>query len=290
MSSSGHVRVSSPKRVIAAAVVISWMAAGLLASELQPHGPSAANMERRFNSPGRPFWLGTDELGRDVLSRTIEGIRFSLESALAVGLLAFCAGLLIGTALASNSWVAAALERVLDAVSAIPALILALALLAVHGPSQRMLVLSLSISAVPVVATAVHGSIHGTIAAEFYEAARVSGASRMRLASRHLAPHALTSAAGRLGGVLSAAVVLESTLSFLGVSSASPEASWGRMIGESQTFIVDAPWAVFAPAVALVALVLSLHTLGGAPDRDLCRADGRSRPRHPNTIRARRRS
>jgi peptide/nickel transport system permease protein len=230
-----------------------------------PWDPDAIDLDDRLRPPSASHWLGTDELGRDVLSRLLHGGRISVGA----GLLACAIALLAGSLLGALAGLAGGrTDRlvlfVIEVVQSVPALVLVAALAAFLPPSFFLAALLIGLTGWTDSARIVRAESRRLRGAPFVEAARAAGAAPARLLFRHLLPHALPPALVTAPYVLGAAVLTEAGLSFLGLGTPPPAASWGRSLADARDVLTAAPWCVVPPAVALVLLVLSARRLGDA--------------------------
>jgi peptide/nickel transport system permease protein len=259
------------KTAIAGLTVIALIvAAAVLAPLLAPFDPSfqAVDGLTADGSPVPPsseFWLGTDLLGRDLLSRMIFGARNSLI----IGLAANGAAVLIGTTLGVvagylGGYVGAALMRLTDLVMAFPALLLAVALAAILGSSLWIVAAVIAMVNWVQIARVIYTETTALSSRDYIEAARALGAGTPRILVQHLIPHLLPTVLvyGTLG--IATTVLLEAMLSFLGVGVQPPEPSWGGIIFESQSYFLNAPWLVFFPGIAIILVALSFNLVGDA--------------------------
>ena len=251
-------------------VILVVGAAALAAGWLAPYAPDeqffdGLTLEGAPLPPGDRFWLGTDLLGRDLLSRLIYGAQTSLI----IGIVANGVAVLIGTLLGVvagylGGWTGTAIMRFTDLMMAFPALLLAIALAAIFSPSLWIVALVIAMVNWVQVARVVYTQTTALVEKEFIEACRALGASDLRILFRHIIPHLIPTMLvwGTLG--IATTVLLEATLSFLGVGVRPPTPSWGNIIFENQTFFATAPWLVFFPGIAILLLALSFNLVGDA--------------------------
>jgi peptide/nickel transport system permease protein len=264
-------RFRRDKTAIAGLTVITLIvAAAALAPLLAPFDPSfqAVDGLTADGSPVPPngeFWLGTDLLGRDLLSRMIFGARNSLI----IGLVANGAAVLIGTTLGVvagylGGYVGAALMRLTDLVMAFPALLLAVALAAILGSSLWIVAAVIAMVNWVQIARVIYTETTALSSRDYIEAARALGAGTPRILVQHLIPHLLPTVLvyGTLG--IATTVLLEAMLSYLGVGVQPPDPSWGGIIFESQSYFLNAPWLVFFPGIAIILVALSFNLVGDA--------------------------
>jgi peptide/nickel transport system permease protein len=215
--------------------------------------------------PGAKYWLGTDTLGRDLLSRLLYGARTSLVIGLVANGVAVTIGMIVGVVAGYVSgFVGNALMRFTDLMMAFPALLLAIVLAALLRPSLWIVALVIALVNWVQVARIIYTETRGLVERDFILAERSLGAGHMRIVFRHIIPHLLPSAIvwGTLG--VATTVLLEATLSFLGVGVQPPQPSWGNIIYESQSYFQAAPWLVFIPGAIILATALSFNLVGDA--------------------------
>lgn len=251
-------------------IVVWVLLVALLAPWLAPKDPNqqffdGLTLEGKPLPPGGPFPLGTDTLGRDLLSRLIWGARASMVVGIAANGAAVAIGALIGASAGYfRGWWGALLMRFTDVMMAFPALLLAIALAAILKPSLWIVALVIALVNWVQVARVVYAQTLALAQKDFVEAARALGAGDGRVLLRHLLPHLFPTLLvyGSLG--LSTTVLLEAALSFLGVGVQPPTPSWGGIINESQSYFTDAPWLVAFPGLAILVTSLAFNLLGDA--------------------------
>ncbi|GAA4010071.1 ABC transporter permease [Deinococcus rubellus] len=242
--------------------------AALLAPWLAPHDPNfqfpdGLSLDGAPQSPGGAFVLGTDLLGRDLLSRLLWGARASLLVGVVANGIAVIIGVLVGAL--GGLWrgvVGTLIMRFTDVMMAFPVLLLAIALTAILRPSLWIVTLVIALLNWVAVARVVYAQVVSLREREFVEAAQAVGASGSRILRRHVLPHLLPTALvwGSLG--IGTTVLLEATLSFLGVGVQPPTPSWGGIINESQSYLTTAPWLVLCPGAAILLTSLGFNLLG----------------------------
>jgi len=235
---------------------------GLLAAWIAPFDPLRNNFRTRFLAPNETFWFGTDRFGRDILSRTLHGIGVSLRIGLAVALATALAGGAIGAVAGFVRRADGPLMRVMDALMAFPAVLLAIALAAALGPSELNVVAALSIAYVPRTARVMRAGVLVVREFPFVEGAQAIGASPMRVLARHVLPNAAAPLVVQQTYVFALAVLAEAVLSFLGVGPPPPTPTLGGIIAEGRDYIQEAPWISLAPGVVIAVVVLGLNLMG----------------------------
>ena len=230
-----------------------------------PYDPDAVALERRFVPPGRTHWLGTDELGRDVLARVIHGSRVSVGAGLLAALLAVAAGIGVGALAGLSGGLPdrAALFSI-DVVQAVPPLVLVAAGAAFFPPGALTAPLLIGLTGWTGCARLVRADARRVRGDAFVESVRAAGGSWWRILARHVLPHASGPAIAAAPYVLADAVMTEAALSFLGLGVPPPTASWGRAIADARGSLSEGWWCAAAPAAALLLLLLSARAVGEA--------------------------
>nr|WP_208986331.1 MULTISPECIES: ABC transporter permease [Mesorhizobium] len=247
--------------VVAGAVLAPWLT-GYDPNEQMFDG---LTIEGSPLPPDAKFWLGTDLLGRDLLTRILYGARTSLIIGIVANGVALLIGTLVGvTAGYFRGWIGSALMRFTDLMMAFPALLLAICLAAVFQPSLWIVAMVIALVNWVQTARVIYTETSSLAEREFIDAERTIGAGAPRILFRHILPHLLPTIIvwGTLG--ISTTVLLEATLSFLGIGVQPPTASWGNIIFENQTYFQAAPWLVFFPGAAILALALAFNLIGDA--------------------------
>jgi peptide/nickel transport system permease protein len=242
-----------------------FVLAAIAAPIAAPYDPLQQHRDDILASPGARFPLGTDGLGRDVLSRILYGARTSLL--IGVATIALSAG--IGTFLGILSgllgkWVDIVVQRVMDAVHAIPPIVLLLFISATLGPSLRNVVIALVVVMIPGFNRLARGETLRIREETFVEAARATGAGVLRIMGRHILPNLLASMFTMTTVAFAGVIIAESALSFLGLGAPPPTPSWGGMLSEGLQYVTEAPWLVLVPAIVLSLAVFAFNLVGDA--------------------------
>lgn len=262
--------VRRPLALIGLVIVAVVVAGAILAPWLTGYDPNeqmfdGLTLEGAPLPPNASFWLGTDLLGRDLLTRILFGARTSLIIGIVANGVALLIGTLVGvTAGYFRGWIGGALMRFTDLMMAFPALLLAICLAAVLEPSLWIVAMVIALVNWVQTARVIYTETSSLAEREFIDAERTIGASAPRILFRHILPHLLPTIIvwGTLG--ISTTVLLEATLSYLGIGVQPPTASWGNIIFENQTYFQAAPWLVFFPGAAILALALAFNLIGDA--------------------------
>ena len=249
--------------MVALAVVVLLIAAALLAPWVAPYDPTLTSFTQERKPPSWAHWFGTDEVGRDVLSRVIWGARASLSAGLVSVGIAVGAGVPLGLLAGyAGGWIDTILSRIVDAMLAIPFLILAITLSAFLGPSLSNAMIAIGVTATPVFIRLTRGQTLGAKVEDYVEAARAVGNPHWRIAVRHLLPNIVPPLLVQASLAIAGAIIAEAALSFLGLGQQPPAPSWGSMLNSAQRFLAQAPWMAFWPGFAIFFAVLSFNLLG----------------------------
>ena len=245
-------------------VVLLWILVALLAPVLAPYDPTAQDYSAVLQPPSAAHPLGTDELGRDVLSRLIYGARTSILAGLTSVGLALAIGLPVGLVAGyfRGFWDEAVIMRLTDALMAFPSLILALAIAAVLGPSFGNAMVAIGISLAPTFIRLVRGQVLAVRELEYVEAGRAAGAGHLWQIARHILPNILSPVMVQATLSLAAAVISEASLSYLGLGTQPPDPSWGFDLRTAQGYLTVAPWLAYWPGAAIFVTVLAFNLLG----------------------------
>jgi peptide/nickel transport system permease protein len=266
--SLGRHLLRRPTVLFGLAVIIATVAAAVFAPLLAPYDPNAQmfdglTLQGAPLPPGGAYPLGTDLLGRDLFSRLLYGARTSLVIGIVANGVAVLIGALVGvTAGYFRGWTGTALMGFTDLMMAFPALLLAIVLAAIFRPSLWIVALVIAMVNWVQVARVIYTETSALAEREFVVAVRSLGASSPRILGRHILPHIVPTVIVWATLGISTTVLLEATLSFLGIGVQPPTASWGNIIYENQTYFQSAPWLVFFPGAAIVLLALSFNLVG----------------------------
>ena len=249
--------------VVGAVYLVLLIAGALLAPVLAPYDPIKQDLGHMLTAPSSAHLLGTDDLGRDVLTRLLYGARLSLGAACLAVAIATLAGVPIGLVAGYlGGAVDDALMRVIDALQAFPALILAMAIAAALGPGLFNVMVAVGIVYTPRFARLVRGQVLSLREEPFVESARAAGASHGRVLGRHVLPNVLAPVIVQVSIGVAFALLAETALSFLGVGIKPPEPSWGTDVGRGYRFMRLAPWLVFMPGTTILLTALAFNLVG----------------------------
>jgi peptide/nickel transport system permease protein len=244
-------------------IVVSIVVLGLLAPWIIPHPWDTISIRTRFRPPGTEFWLGTDDYGRDVLSRLLMGTRLSLAMGVSATLVSLTIGVPIGLAAGYfRGRIDEALMRAADVLMAVPPIMLGLLVLAVTPPALWKTALAVGFVFIPPIARVARSVTLGVAEEEFVLAARARAESTAYILFREILPNAWPPLIVEASLRVTYAILLGSALSFLGLGAQPPSSDWGLMISEARDFIDRAPWIALAPGGAMCLLVIGINLLG----------------------------
>jgi peptide/nickel transport system permease protein len=236
--------------------------AAILAPWITDVDPNRLSMRNKFKPPGEGWVFGTDSFGRSLWSRVVWGAQLSMMIGASVVALNAVFGILIGAAAGYFRRIDNLLMRINDALMAFPAILLAIAVTSVLGPSTFNVILALGIVYIPRTARIVRSSVIVLREMEFVQAAVAAGAGHWRILTRHILPNAMAPVIVQLSFLFAFAVLSEATLSFLGVGAVPPTPTWGNIMAEGRDFMREAPWIITIPGIALMITVMGLNFLG----------------------------
>jgi peptide/nickel transport system permease protein len=244
-------------------VMVLFVLIAVLAPWIAPYDPTQQTWTAIRKPPSWQHWFGTDESGRDLLSRVIFGARASLLAGVVSVSIALGLGVPIGLLAGyGGRWIDAVIGRMTDAMLACPFLILAIALAAFLGPSLQNAMIAIGITAAPIFVRLTRGQVMAVKVEDYVEAARAVGNPPVRIAVKHILPNILPALIVQATISIAAAIIAEASLSFLGLGQQPPAPSWGSMLNTAQRFLTNAPWMAVWPGLAIFLCVLSFNILG----------------------------
>jgi peptide/nickel transport system permease protein len=252
-----------PGAVFGLVVVAAFVVLALGAPWIAPFDPIETSWSAIRQAPSVVHWFGTDDIGRDVLSRVVFGTRASLLAGVVAVSISFALGVPIGLAAGFIGGVVDAfISRLTDAFLACPFLILAIALSAFLGPNLTNAMIAIGISATPIFVRLTRAQVLNVKVEDYIEAARALGNPPLRIAWRHVLPNALPPLVVQATLAIAAAIIAEASLSFLGLGQQPPAPSWGSMLNTAKNYVDNAPWMAIWPGAAIFLLVLAFNLLG----------------------------
>ena len=259
----GRALMRHPLAVAGLVIVLLLVLVAALGPLLAPYAPSTQHLADRLQGPSAQHWLGTDELGRDILSRLLFGTRITLGIVALVTAIAAPIGLVIGCMAGyGGGWIDAALMRVTDVLLALPRLILALAFVAALGPGIENAVLAIALVAWPPYARIARAETLALRRSDFIAAALLAGASPGRIVVRHIMPLCLASVIVRVSLDMAGVILIAAGLGFLGLGAQPPAPEWGAMIAAGRKYMLDQWWVAAMPGIAIAVVSLGFNLLG----------------------------
>lgn len=253
----------NPVLVLAALLVLLQVVVSLFAGLIAPYDPVAQAVDARMAAPSADYWLGTDKFGRDVLSRIIHGYRSSLGIAFSAVFIALLIGGTLGTwAGYKGGWVDRLVMRLADVLFAFPIILLAIGVIAILGTTTVSTIIAIAVVYSPIFARLLRGPTLVLRGADYVYAARSFGASDLRIIFRHIMPNLASVILVQASLSLSTAILLEASLSFLGIGAQPPAPSLGRMLSEGRDYMFLAPWAAIFSGFAILLASLGFNLLG----------------------------
>jgi peptide/nickel transport system permease protein len=244
-------------------IIVLMLVMAIFAPLLAPYPPNKPNLDAVLMGPSSAHWAGTDDLGRDVLSRIFFGSRTSLEIGLMVVAIACIFGITIGLIAGYyGGWINSIIMRIVDSLMAFPMILLALVVAALLGNGTRNVVIALSVAMMPGYARMMCGQVLAIKENDYVTAGRCIGAGNLRIMLRHILPNCLSPLIVMITMMLGSIILAEAGLSFLGIGITAPTASWGSMISDGQQYLLTQPMISFAPGLTLMLTVFALNMVG----------------------------
>ncbi|WP_406858561.1 ABC transporter permease [Alsobacter sp. KACC 23698] len=257
--------VREPAAIVGGFIIVAFALAALLAPWAAPYDPNASDWMAIREAPSAAHWFGTDDLGRDVLSRVIYGARASLAAGFLSVAIALVVGLPFGMLAGYFGGVVdVVISRLTDALLACPFLVLAIALAAFLGPSLQNAMIAIGVSAMPVFVRLARGQTLAVREEDYVSAAVSVGLSHPKILTAYILPNILPPIIVQTALTTAIAVLAEASLAFLGLGQLPPAPSWGSMLDAARQFLVEAPWMAVWPGMAIVTVVIAFNMLGDA--------------------------
>ncbi|HRP74708.1 MAG TPA: ABC transporter permease [Rhodocyclaceae bacterium] len=260
-----RVVLRRPNALVGGGLMALMLLAATVGALRTPYDPIIMDFDAILQAPSAAHWLGTDEWGRDVLSRLLAGATITMWIGLLVVVIAVVVGTLVGELTGfMGGWTSRCIMALMDALQAFPSLVLALGVMAVFGPSRHGVVAALGLAYLPAVVRVVRSSVLSLREKEYVEASRVAGNSELFTLFRHVLPNSLSPIIVLATALFGWAVLSESALSFLGLGVPPPAPSWGGMLADSRNYFERAPWLAIAPGLCISLTLLGINLLGDA--------------------------
>lgn len=248
--------------VVGFVIVIVMILAAVFAPLITKFDPYEMDIANRLAAPGNMHWFGTDTFGRDVFSRVIYGLRISLYVGFTIAIIAMLLGLFVGLISAYFPKADAVLMRICEAMMSIPATLMAIAMMAALGAKTENVIISLSIIYMPTIAKIARASALSVKEMSYVEAIRAQGAGWMRIVFKHIAPNVMSPVIVQTTFIFASAIIVESSLSFIGVGVPQPTPSLGNILSEARSVIYNSWWMTLYPGIVMILTVLGINILG----------------------------
>lgn len=248
--------------IMVAVALVTWIA-DLLGLQILPYNPDLSDMTSSFVKPCAAHWFGTDELGRDIFSRVLDGTKISLFVGFAVVVLSACVGIVIGAVAGyKGGAVDSIIMRLMDIMLSVPSILLAITLMAALGKGMDKAIIAISVVSIPEYARIVRGSVLSAKESDYAQAARVIGNRDVRIIFKHILPNIISPIIVRATLGVSSAIMDTAALGFLGLGVQPPMAEWGDMLGRAKGYIFSAPYTLIFPGIAITLTVLAFNMFG----------------------------
>ncbi|MEH7385531.1 nickel transporter permease [Bacillus sp. JJ1521] len=249
--------------LVGTCIVFFFIILAIFAPLIAPQGIDEKNLANRLQPPSSDHWLGTDDFGRDILSRIIFGARISLR----VGFFAVLGSAIVGSLLGIlagyyGRWVDNVISRMFDILLAFPSILLALAIVAILGPSLRNALIAIAIINVPNFGRLIRSRVLSVKEEEYITAARAVGMKDRRILFHHILPNSMAPIIVQASLAIATAIIEAAALGFLGMGAQPPNPEWGKMLADSKNYLIQAPWTMIFPGIAIMLTVLGFNLMG----------------------------
>lgn len=253
----------SKSAVVGAGIVVFFVLLAIFGPNIAPYGMNEQNLANRLLAPSGEHWLGTDDLGRDILSRILYGARLSIWVGFASVIMSVIVGTFLGVVAGYyGRWVDTIISRIFDIMLAFPSILLAIAIVSILGPSLTNALIAIAIINVPTFGRLVRSKVLSVKQEEYILAAKAIGMKNTRILWKHILPNSMTPVIVQ-GTLAIATAILEcAALGFLGLGAEPPAAEWGKMLSDSRGYLTNAPWALFFPGIAIMLTVIGFNLMG----------------------------
>ncbi|WP_342471899.1 nickel transporter permease [Metasolibacillus sp. FSL H7-0170] len=253
----------SKSALIGTAIVIFFVLLAILGPFIAPQGINDQNLSQRLLAPSAEHWFGTDDLGRDIFSRILHGARISLT----VGFFAVIISATVGSFLGIiagyyGRWVDTIISRLFDIMLAFPSILLAIAVVSILGPSLRNALIAIAIINVPNFGRLIRSRVLSIKEEEYIHAAKAIGMKNSRILWRHILPNSMTPVIVQGTLAIATAIIEAAALGFLGLGAEAPQPEWGKMLADARIFLLNAPWAMVFPGLAIMLTVIGFNLMG----------------------------
>ncbi|KAJ0071040.1 ABC transporter permease [Bacillus altitudinis] len=249
--------------VIGTVIVFLFLILAIFAPLIAPYGINEQSLGERFSAPSAAHWFGTDDFGRDIFSRVVHGARISLW----VGFFSVLGSVILGTLLGlmagyGGRLLDAVISRLFDILLAFPSILLAIAIVSILGPSLQNALIAIAIINVPTFGRLVRSKVLSIKQEEYVLAAKAVGMSHCRIVLRHILPNSMVPVIVQATLAIGTAIIEAAALGFLGLGAQAPSPEWGKMLADARPYLVQAPWTLFFPGIAIMLTVLGFNLMG----------------------------
>ena len=249
--------------VIGTVIVFLFLILAIFAPLIAPYGINEQSLGERFSAPSAAHWFGTDDFGRDIFSRVVDGARISLW----VGFFSVLGSVILGTLLGlmagyGGRLLDAVISRLFDILLAFPSILLAIAIVSILGPSLQNALIAIAIINVPTFGRLVRSKVLSIKQEEYVLAAKAVGMSHCRIVLRHILPNSMVPVIVQATLAIGTAIIEAAALGFLGLGAQAPSPEWGKMLADARPYLVQAPWTLFFPGIAIMLTVLGFNLMG----------------------------
>ncbi|BDC54146.1 diguanylate cyclase [Bacillus altitudinis] len=249
--------------VIGTVIVFLFLILAIFAPLIAPYGINEQSLGERFSAPSAAHWFGTDDFGRDIFSRVVYGARISLW----VGFFSVLGSVILGTLLGlmagyGGRLLDAVISRLFDILLAFPSILLAIAIVSILGPSLQNALIAIAIINVPTFGRLVRSKVLSIKQEEYVLAAKAVGMSHRRIVLRHILPNSMVPVIVQATLAIGTAIIEAAALGFLGLGAQAPSPEWGKMLADARPYLVQAPWTLFFPGIAIMLTVLGFNLMG----------------------------
>ncbi|MFJ5672019.1 ABC transporter permease [Bacillus safensis] len=249
--------------VIGSVIVFLFLILAIFAPFIAPYGINEQSLGERFSAPSAAHWFGTDDFGRDIFSRVVHGARISLW----VGFFSVLGSVILGTLLGliagyGGRVLDAVISRLFDILLAFPSILLAIAIVSILGPSLQNALIAIAIINVPTFGRLVRSKVLSIKQEEYVLAAKAVGMSHRRIVLRHILPNSMVPVIVQATLAIGTAIIEAAALGFLGLGAQAPSPEWGKMLADARPYLVQAPWTLFFPGIAIMLTVLGFNLMG----------------------------
>ena len=253
----------SKSALVGSAIVIFFVLIAVLGPFIAPQGINDQNLSMRLQPPSAEFWFGTDDLGRDIFSRILHGARISLTVGLSAVLISAVAGSFLGIIAGYyGRWVDTIISRIFDILLAFPSILLAIAIVSILGPSLQNALIAIAIINIPNFGRLIRSRVLSIKEEEYIHAAKAIGMRNTRILWKHILPNSMTPVIVQGTLAIATAIIEAAALGFLGLGAEAPQPEWGKMLADARMFLLNAPWAMIFPGLAIMLTVIGFNLMG----------------------------